>query len=30
MSALDLIKTMFVVVLVHMHQNRWGIVSSGE
>ena len=30
MSAFDLIRAMFIVVLVHMHQNRWGIVASGE
>ncbi len=29
-SAFDLLKTMFIVVLVHMHQNCWGIVSSTE
>jgi serine/threonine protein kinase len=27
-STFDLLKAMFVVVLVHMHQNCWGIVSS--
>ncbi len=27
-SSFDLLKAMFIVVLVHMHQNCWGIVSS--
>jgi len=27
-STFDLLKAMFIVVLVHMHQNCWGIVSS--
>lgn len=29
-SAFELLKAMFYVVLVHMHQNCWGIVSNGE
>jgi serine/threonine protein kinase len=27
-STFDLLKAMFIVVLVHMHQNCWGVVSS--
>ena len=27
-STFDLLKAMFVVVLVHMYQNCWGVVSS--
>ena len=29
-SAFELLKAMFYVVLVHMHQNCWGIVSNDE
>ena len=29
-SAFDLLKTMFTAILVHMHQNCWGIVSSDK
>jgi serine/threonine protein kinase len=29
-SSFDLLKTMFTAILVHMHQNCWGIVSSSK
>ena len=29
-SSFDLLKTMFTAILVHMHQNCWGIVSSDK
>ena len=29
-SSLDLLKTMFTAILVHMHQNCWGIVSADK
>ena len=29
-SALELLRSMFTVVLVHMHQNCWGIVPSHQ
>ena len=29
-SAFDLLKAMFIVVLVHMYQNCWGVVSSNK
>ena len=29
-SSFDLLKAMFIVILVHMHQNCWGVVSSDK